>query len=101
MTTAHPFIEGFKQGVHPDFTPGQDKESVPMTIPAAELRKLSATYGCSVKTLRRLASRGIDPTDPEAIAAALAGQRNVSPPMLKTAVSLAVDRIKADFETTI
>lgn len=84
---AHPFIEGFKRAVHPDFTPGQGNESVPMTIPADELRKLAATYSCSVKTLRRLLHRGIDVTDASAVACQLAGQKTISHPMAQAVLA--------------
>jgi hypothetical protein len=102
-----PFLDAFRQAVHPDFVPpaltgpqGQKPRLVPM-LSAAELRKLASCYQCSVKTLRRLLHRGTDITDPEALASALAGQRNVSIPMLETVVFLAADKIKADLETTI
>jgi len=79
---ATPFLDGFRQAVHPDFVPpaltgpqGQKPRLVPM-LSAAELRKLASCYQCSVKTLRRLLHRGTDITDPEALASALAGQRN-------------------------
>lgn len=58
-----------------------------MTIPAAELRKLAASYSCSVKTLRRLLQRGVDVTDPAEVAAAMAGQRNISSPMAEAVLA--------------
>lgn len=64
-------------------TPGQGDPSVPMQPTADELKKLSSRYHCSVKTLRRLTKRGVDVTDPAAVAIQLAGQRVVSIPMLE------------------
>ena len=58
-----------------------------MTIPAAELRKLSTCYQCSVKTLHRLLHRGIDITDPSAVACQLAGQKTISHPMAEAVLS--------------
>ena len=58
-----------------------------MTIPAAELRKLSTCYQCSVKTLRRLLNRGIDISDASAVACQLAGQKTISHPMAKAVLA--------------
>ena len=58
-----------------------------MTIPAAELRKLSTCYQCSVKTLRRLLHRGIDVTDASAVACQLAGQKTISTTMAEAVLS--------------
>ena len=90
---ATPYLDGFRQAVHPDYrapvlTPGQCNDSVPMmTIPANELRKLSTCYQCSVKTLRRLLHRGIDISDPSAVACQLAGQKTISHPMAEAVLS--------------
>lgn len=58
-----------------------------MTIQTDELRKLSATYSCSVKTLRRLLQRGVDVTDASAVACQLAGQKSISHPMAKAVLA--------------
>ena len=83
---AHPFIEGFKLGIHPDFTPGQGNEPVPM-LSTAELRKLAAYYQCSVKTLRRLLHRGVDISDASAVACHLANQKSISLEMAEAVLS--------------
>ena len=49
-----------------------------MTISTDEIRKLANAFACSPKTLRRMLHRGIDISDPSAVACALAGQRNIS-----------------------
>ena len=90
---ATPYLDGFRQAVHPDYrppvlTPGQGSDAVPMmTIPANELRKLSTCYQCSVKTLRRLLHRGVDITDPSAVACQLAGQKTISHPMAQAVLA--------------
>jgi hypothetical protein len=58
-----------------------------MTIPAAELRKLSTCYQCSTKTLRRLLNRGIDISDASAVACQLAVQKTISHPMAEAVLS--------------
>lgn len=63
---------------------GTEIESCPAMQPTAdELKKLSSSYHCSVKTLRRLGKRGVDVTDPAQVAIQLARQRVVSIPMLE------------------
>ena len=58
-----------------------------MTISTDEIRKLANAFACSPKTLNRLLKRGIDITDPSAIACALAGQRNISTTMAEAVLS--------------
>jgi hypothetical protein len=93
MKSQSPFIDAFKQAVHPDYrpptlTPGQGNDSVPpMTISADEIRKLANSFACSPKTLRRLLHRGIDITSPSAVACALAGQRNISTGMAEAVLA--------------
>jgi hypothetical protein len=87
-----PFLDGFRQGVHPDFvpstlTPGQGNDSVPMTISADEIRKLANSFACSPKTLRRLLKRGIDISEPSAVACALAGQKSISTGMAEAVLA--------------
>lgn len=52
-----------------------------MTISTDEIRKLANSFACSTKTLRRLLNRGVDITDPSAVAVALAGQKTISTTM--------------------
>jgi hypothetical protein len=92
MKSQSPFLAAFRQAVHPDFvpstlTPGQGNDSVPMTIPTDEIRKLATSFACSPKTLRRLLHRGIDISDPSAVACALAGQRSISTGMAEAVLS--------------
>ena len=87
-----PYLDGFRQAVHPDYrppvlTPGQGKDSVPMTISTDEIRKLANSFACSPKTLRRLLNRGVDITDPSAVACQLAGQKTISQPMAEAVLS--------------
>ena len=58
-----------------------------MTISTDEIRKLANAFACSPKTLRRLLHRGIDISDPSAVACALAGQRNISTGMAEAVLS--------------
>jgi hypothetical protein len=90
---ATPFLDGFRQAVHPDFVPpaltgpqGQKPRLVPM-LSAAELRKLASCYQCSVKTLRRLLNRNVDITDASAIACHLANQKSISVEMAEAVLS--------------
>jgi len=92
MKSQSPFLDAFRMAVHPDFvpstlTPGQGNDSVPMTIPTDEIRKLATSFACSPKTLRRLLHHGIDITSPSAVACALAGQRNISTGMAEAVLS--------------
>ena len=58
-----------------------------MTIPTDEIRKLANAFACSPKTLRRLLHRGIDISDPSAVACQLAGQKTISHPMAKAVLA--------------
>lgn len=89
---ATPYLDGFRQAVHPDYrppvlTPGQGNDFVQMHVSTDEIRKLANAFACSPKTLNRLLKRGIDITDPSAIACALAGQRNISTGMAEAVLS--------------
>jgi hypothetical protein len=92
MTSSTPYLDAFRQAVHPDFVPsdltlGQGNDSVPMTISTDEIRKLANAFACSPKTLRRMLNRGIDISDPSAVACALAGQRNISTGMAEAVLN--------------
>ena len=86
-----PYLDGFRQAVHPDYqppvlTPGQGNDSVPM-VPTDEIRKLANAFACSPKTLRRMLHRGIDISDPSAVACQLAGQKTISTTMAEAVLS--------------
>ncbi len=100
MTKTCPFIEGFRQAVRPILTPDRVVTLSEMPSPS-NTRKLAAAYGCHERTLTRLSLRGVDITNPEAIALALASQRNVSPVMLESAIILADLQIKNAIKTSI
>jgi hypothetical protein len=89
MNPQSAYLEGFQRGLRgePLLTPGQGNETVPMKIPANELRKLSTCYQCSTKTLRRLLHRGVDVTDASAVACQLAGQKTISHPMAQAVLA--------------
>ena len=87
MNHDSPFIRGFCQAVHPDFTPGQGNDSVSMHVSTDEIRKLANSFACSPKTLRRMLHRGIDISNPSAVACALARQRNISTAMAEAVLN--------------
>ena len=58
-----------------------------MHVSTDEIRKLANAFACSPKTLRRMLHRGIDISDPSAVACALAGQRNISTLMAEAVLS--------------
>ena len=89
---ATPYLDGFRQAVHPDYqppvlTPGQGKDSVPMHVSTDEIRKLANAFSCSPKTLRRMLHRGIDISDASAVACQLAGQKTISHPMAQAVLA--------------
>ena len=91
---ATPFLDGFRAGVRPppedqDLTSpeGQNPQTVPMTISTDEIRKLANAFSCSPKTLRRMLHRGIDISDPSAVACQLAGQKTISHPMAQAVLA--------------
>lgn len=65
-----PLLEGFCRAVRPDF------------YTVDEIRGLASRWQCGTRTIRRLIAREVDVRDPAALAFVLAGQRNVSRPML-------------------
>ena len=87
-----PFLDGFRQAVHPDFVPpiltsASLPELAPMDKPRTN-EQFAEHYRCSVRTICRMKALGIDLRDATAVTIHLVQLQKVSVPTLERATEI-------------
>jgi hypothetical protein len=82
MKSQSPFLDAFRQAVHPDFVPPA------LTPPAFQSRQMTIAeyathYRSSIRTIERLKAAGVDLDNPAQVATHLVNLQSPSIPMLE------------------
>lgn len=87
MKSQSPFLDAFRQAVHPDFVPSaltpcelvEDR----MTDRPRTTEEWAAHYRCSVRTIAAFKAEGVSLADPTAVAIRLVNSHSPATPMLE------------------
>jgi hypothetical protein len=91
MKSQSPFLDAFRQAVHPDFVPDLTSASLTKPAPMDKPRtneQFAEHYRCSVRSICRMKSLGIDLRDATAVTIHLVQLQKVSVPTLERATEI-------------
>jgi hypothetical protein len=92
MKSQSPFLDGFRQAVHPDFVPpALTRASLPEPAQMDKPRtneEFAEHYRTSVRSIARMKAQGIDLGDAVAVTVHLVNQQKVSVPTLERATEI-------------